>query len=61
MHLFQIKNMSPYDLNRIGVGYNQRCQKCGLAVDKRTSPYEPVGFVNYCKCKKRKKWNGQLK
>lgn len=44
-----------YDLNRLGVGYNQRCPKCRLEIDKRSTPYEPVGFKKYCKCKYNRK------
>ena len=45
-------NGNPYDLNRLGMGFNQPCPKCGLQVDRRASPYEPVGFIKYCMCKK---------
>jgi len=41
---------NPYDLNELGIGYNQPCPKCGLPIDKRSSPYEPVGFIRYCNC-----------
>lgn len=45
-------NVNPYDLNQLGMGFNQPCSKCGLEIDRRASPYEPVGFNNYCKCKR---------
>lgn len=41
---------SPYDLNQLGMGYNQPCPRCGKAIDRKASSYEPVGFVDYCKC-----------
>jgi len=44
---------NPYDLSRLGVGFNQPCPKCGLEIDRRASPYEPIGFTNYCKCKRK--------
>lgn len=43
---------SGYDLNRLGVGFNQPCKRCGLGKDRRTSGYEPIGFQNFCKCNK---------
>jgi hypothetical protein len=48
----QYSNVNPYDLNRLGMGFNQPCPKCGLEIDRRASPYEPIGFKNYCKCKR---------
>lgn len=47
------KKVNPYNLNRLGVGFNQPCPKCGLEIDRRTSPYEPVGFVKYCSCRRK--------
>ena len=44
--------INPYDLNQLGMGFNQPCPKCGLEIDRRASPYEPIGFKNYCKCKR---------
>jgi hypothetical protein len=46
-----IKKRNPYDLGQLGMGFNQPCPKCGLEIDRRASPYEPVGFKNYCRCK----------
>jgi hypothetical protein len=46
-------NGNPYDLNRLGMGFNQPCPRCGLQIDRRASPYEPVGFIKYCMCKRR--------
>lgn len=46
-------NSNPYDLGQLGMGFNQPCPKCGLEIDRRASSYEPVGFKNYCKCKRR--------
>jgi len=45
------QNKSAYDLNQLGMGYNQPCPTCGKEIDKRSSPYEPTGFNDYCKCK----------
>lgn len=42
---------NPYDLGQLGMGFNQPCPKCGLEIDRRSSAYEPIGFVNYCRCK----------
>ena len=42
--------INPYDLNRLGVGFNQPCFKCELKIDRRSSPYQPIGFKKYCKC-----------
>ena len=39
-----------YDLSRLGMGFNQPCPRCGLEVDRRSSPYEPIGAKRYCKC-----------
>ena len=47
------KLVNPYDLNSLGTGFNQPCQKCGLEIDKRTSSYQPIGVKNYCKCKRK--------
>lgn len=47
----QYSDVNPYDLNRLGMGFNQPCPKCGLQIDRRSSSYEPIGFVKYCKCK----------
>jgi hypothetical protein len=44
---------NPYDLSDGFKGFNQPCPKCGLQIDRRASPYEPVGFINYCKCKRK--------
>ena len=44
---------NPYDLNRLGVGFNQPCKKCGKEIDRRSSPYEPTGMIDYCKCNRR--------
>ena len=49
----QYSNTNPYDLSQLGMGFNQPCPKCGLQIDRRASPYEPVGFINYCRCKRR--------
>ena len=48
-----MKDSNPYDLNNVGIGYNQPCKKCGKVIDK-TSGYEPIGYTKYCKCKKKK-------
>lgn len=53
--IINANNINPYDLNRLGVGFNQPCPKCGLPIDKRIIPYEPIGFVKYCKCKRKLK------
>jgi hypothetical protein len=45
-----IKNNNPYDLNQLGMGYNQPCPRCGLEIDRRSSSYEPVGFKKFCCC-----------
>ena len=42
-----------YDLSQLGMGYNQPCPKCGLEIDRRSSPYEAQGFKKYCKCNKK--------
>jgi len=47
------KKENPYDLSSGFKGFNQPCPKCGLPIDRRASPYEPVGFVKYCKCKRK--------
>lgn len=47
------RKVNPYDLSRLGMGFNQPCPKCGLEVDRRASPYEPVGFIRYCRCKRK--------
>ncbi len=52
------RRVNPYNLNRLGVGYNQPCPKCGLPIDRRTSPYEPVGFIKYCRCRRKNKKYG---
>jgi hypothetical protein len=41
---------SPYDLNQLGVGFNQPCSKCGLAINRCDTPYETKGFKKICKC-----------
>ena len=46
-------NVNPYDLGQLGMGFNQPCPKCGLEIDRRASPYEPVGFKKYCRCKRK--------
>lgn len=46
------KRKNPYDLSRLGMGFNQPCPKCGKEIDKRTSPYEPIGMIKYCKCRR---------
>jgi len=48
----QYSELNPYDLSRVGMGFNQPCPKCGLEIDRRASPYEPVGFKKYCRCKR---------
>ena len=48
----QFSEQNPYDLNQLGMGYNQPCPKCGKEIDRRSSPYEPTGFIDYCNCKK---------
>lgn len=45
-------NGNPYDLSQLGMGFNQPCPKCGLQIDRRASPYEPIGFIKFCKCKR---------
>lgn len=45
-------NSNPYDLGQLGMGFNQPCRKCGLAIDRRSSSYEPVGAIKYCRCEK---------
>ena len=42
--------INPYDLSQVGMGFNQPCSKCGLPIDRRASPYEPIGFIRYCRC-----------
>jgi hypothetical protein len=42
---------SPYDLSRVGMGFNQPCPRCGLPKNRKASSYEPIGFINYCNCK----------
>lgn len=42
---------SAYDLSQLGMGFNQPCPRCGKAIDRRTSPYEPCGLKEYCRCK----------
>lgn len=46
-------NFNPYDCSQLGIGANQPCSNCGKQIDKRNSPYEPFGFIKYCKCKKK--------
>lgn len=41
---------SPYDLSQGFKGFNRPCPRCGKQVDKRSSPYEPIGFIEYCMC-----------
>jgi hypothetical protein len=48
----QPSGINPYDLSQVGMGFNQPCPRCGLQIDRRTSPYEPIGFINYCRCKR---------
>jgi ssDNA-binding Zn-finger/Zn-ribbon topoisomerase 1 len=43
---------NPYDLNDGFKGFNVPCPKCGKKIDRRSSPYEPIGCVDYCKCRK---------
>ena len=51
----KLDNMNnPYDLSQLGMGFNQPCKRCGLEIDRRSSPYEPIGFKKYCKCKRRR-------
>lgn len=56
--LTNTKHINPYDLNRLGIGFNQPCSKCSLPIDRRTSPYETIGFIKYCKCNIKRKNNG---
>lgn len=44
------RNVNPYDCSQLGMGANQPCPRCGRAIDRRSSPYEPVGFIQYCYC-----------
>ena len=46
-----MEKQSPYDLSQLGMGYNQPCPKCGKEIDRRASPYEPIGFKDYCNCR----------
>jgi hypothetical protein len=41
---------NPYDLSQLGMGLNQPCPRCGLEIDRRSSPYEPIGFKKFCSC-----------
>lgn len=46
---------SPYDLNQLGVGFNQPCPRCGFRVRGRITPYQTIGFNKFCKCNHVKK------
>lgn len=45
---------NPYDASALGHGFNKPCPKCGKQVDRRQSPYEPIGFIDYCTCDRNK-------
>jgi hypothetical protein len=44
------EDVNPYDLGQLGMGYNQPCPRCGKGIDRRSSPYESIGFIDYCRC-----------
>ena len=53
---FNTNNMgNPYDLIRLGMGFNQPCRRCGKEIDRRSSPYEPIGMIDYCKCNRKRR------
>jgi hypothetical protein len=41
-----------YDLLQGFKGFNRPCPKCGKQIDRRSSPYEPIGFIEYCTCRR---------
>lgn len=53
-------DFNPYDCGQLGIGANQPCPKCGRPIDK-TVGYEPTGFIKYCNCNKKTKYERKIR